>query len=175
MNPTPQGKIDNLEDLLRYARKFERDAALRYSELADQMEVFNNPELANLFRKMAVIEQMHVDDVSALCGELGVEEEDIAKTRWVGLETSEAPDYSEIHYQALPAHMIRLAMGFEQKNAEFYANLAKGTSNDKVREAAKRLQAEEEMHLRELETWLKRYPESDPDWDYDMDPPMELE
>ncbi|MEZ5584707.1 MAG: ferritin family protein [Candidatus Competibacteraceae bacterium] len=37
------------------------EATERYGELAEQMEVHNNPELAGLFRKMAAIEQQHVD------------------------------------------------------------------------------------------------------------------
>lgn len=168
-------KIETIEELLGYARAFERDAALRYAELADQMEVHNNPDLAGMFRKMSLVEQLHVDAVNDLCAEVGVPEENMPKPRWSGLQSGEAPDFSEMHYMSLPSQMIKLAMRFEKENAEFYGKLAKTSSDKKIQEAALRLQKEEEMHLRELEAWLKRYPDPDSNWDEDMDPPMELE
>jgi hypothetical protein len=51
---TGEGKvIATLEDLLAHARDMEAEAAERYDDLADQMEVHNNHEVARLFRKLA--------------------------------------------------------------------------------------------------------------------------
>ena len=166
--------IQSVEELLKYAYQIERDAATRYTALAEQMDVHNNPELAAVFRKMAVLEQMHVDDIGGLSRELDIPEEKIAP-RWLGLESGEAPDFADLHYQAQPWHMLRLAMVFEKRNAEFYAKLAAATNVQVVRDVATRLAKEEEMHLNELDKWSKRYPEPEADWDVDMDPPGELE
>ena len=55
--------INTLDELLVHAHELEREAVERYEELAGQMEVHNQPELAELFHKMAAIEQLHVDKV----------------------------------------------------------------------------------------------------------------
>ena len=41
--------INTLDELLAHAHELEREAVERYEELADQMEVHNQPELAKLF------------------------------------------------------------------------------------------------------------------------------
>lgn len=58
--------IDTLPELLAYARALESEAVERYEDLAEQMETHHNLELAELFRKMAAIEQQHVDQVQTL-------------------------------------------------------------------------------------------------------------
>jgi len=60
--------INTLDELLVHAHELEREAVERYEELAGQMEVHNQPELAELFHKMAAIEQQHVDKVESLAG-----------------------------------------------------------------------------------------------------------
>jgi len=174
VNKNDHHDIKSVEELLKYALQIERDAALRYAALAEQMDVHNNPELAAVFRKMAVLEQMHVDDIGGLCGELEIPEEKVA-SRWIGLESGEAPDFADLHYKTKPWHMLRLAMVFEKRNAEFYADLAEKADIRLVRDVAARLAKEEQMHLAELEKWSKHYPEPDADWAEDMDPPGELE
>jgi rubrerythrin len=58
--------IANVEDLLAHARTMEAEAAERYDDLADQMEVHNNHEVARLFRKLAEIEAKHIAAVEAM-------------------------------------------------------------------------------------------------------------
>lgn len=174
MTTRDHNDIRTLEELLQHAQRIERDAALRYAALAEQMDVHNNPELAAVFRKMAVLEQMHVDDIDGLCRELDIPAERVA-SRWKGLEAGEAPDFTELHYLARPWHMLKLAMKYEKQNADFYGRLSRSAEIRVVREVAARLQKEEIQHLAELEKWIGRYPEPDADWDQDMDPPGELE
>lgn len=166
--------IKSVEELLKHAHQIERDAALRYAMLADQMDVHNNPELAAMFRKMSVLEQMHVDDINSVCKELDIAETAIA-SRWMGLEGGEAPDFADLHYQNQPWHMLKLAMKFEKQNADFYSTLAASAEIPLLREVATRLAKEELLHLSELEKWIRRYAEPESDWDVDFDKPGELE
>jgi rubrerythrin len=166
--------IRSVEELLKHAHQLERDAALRYAALADQMDVHNNPELAAMFRKMSVLEQMHVDDISGICKELDMPE-GVTRSRWLGLEGGEAPDFADMHYQIQPWHMLKLAMKFEKQNADFYADVASTTDVPVLRDVAARLAKEENLHLTELEKWIRRYPEPESDWDFDFDKPADLE
>ena len=46
-----------------HAYAMEAEAAERYAEFADSMEVHNNREVAELFRKLSRIEQRHADQI----------------------------------------------------------------------------------------------------------------
>ncbi len=166
--------IESVDELMMHALQLERDAALRYLALAEQMEVHNNTELAAIFRKMAALEQMHVRELYGLCDVLETPPEYRA-SRWLGLESGEAPDFADVHYQSQPRHMLQLAMAMENRNADYFAELAATTKNPLVREFATRLMKEEELHIAELEKWIVRYPEPEAGWDEDLDPPGELE
>ena len=50
-------------EFLARAWAMEVEAAERYAMLADAMEEHNNPEVAELFRKLARIEQLHADGI----------------------------------------------------------------------------------------------------------------
>ena len=164
-------RVSTPEELLAHASKMERSAAIRYAELADQMEVHNNPELAEFLREMSRIEWGHVNDIDQLSGGINTEGAS-TKDRWSVLSGGEAPDYGDMHYLSQPHHVLKLALDFEITNAKYYSEVAQKTEDTELQELAKRLQAEEEHHVAELESWLVRYPEPDPDWDEDMDAPV---
>ena len=55
----------NLDEFMAQALAMERDAAQRYEEIADAMEVHNNREVAQLFRTMAGYEARHAETIMA--------------------------------------------------------------------------------------------------------------
>ena len=64
-------EILSIEELLSHAHRMEAEASERYAELADQMEVHNNDEVAALFRKLSEIEGKHIAQVYYVKGEDG--------------------------------------------------------------------------------------------------------
>ena len=164
--------IRTLPELLAHARAMEGEAVERYTELADQMEVHNNREAAALFKRMAEIETIHVENVGALCA--GMELPDIPawEYSWDGPEAPEAVDPSEVHYLLSAREAVVLALTHERRGADFYAALAESAKRKDVREMAEKLAAEEREHVGWLEKWLERYPESEAGYDDDLDPPL---
>lgn len=159
-------RLQTVDDLLGYSRAIEEEAAERYAELSDMMTVHNNRDLAEFFKRMAEVEQKHLDHVKYL--------QNPARSRdfhGVDLGGREAPDWNEFHYLHMPYHAINIALRFEQRAADFFADLSRraDVAND-VRELAAELAEEEAGHVRELTELLKRYPEPAEDWDYDPDP-----
>ena len=66
---TPRTDVPStLQDLMAQALVMEHDAVARYTEFADMMETHNNPEVAEWFRKMAVIEGKHATQIMAEMG-----------------------------------------------------------------------------------------------------------
>ena len=133
-------------------------------------------EVAEFFKRMADIEWIHVYHVGELSREMGGE--DGTPTRasaGARLEGAELPDMEDMHYMQRPYHAIALAMKYEQRAVDYYSRIVKSTTNEQVRTAARRLVSEEEMHVRELERWLARYPKPEDGWDEDPDPPVAQE
>lgn len=166
-----QKPIKSVEELLAHALAMETEAAERYAELADQMAVHNNKEMAALFQKLAEIEQQHVHHVSDLSKGAELPRIPPWEYRWPGASSPEAIDADDVHYLTRPYQAIELALRHERRGAEFYADLARGAKRVDVRELAARLAAEEEEHVHWLEQWLARYPKPEGDWDEDPDPP----
>ena len=60
----PVRTIGSTEELLAYSLAMETEAVDRFNDLAEQMEVHHNYEVADLFRKLAKIEGLHIDNVN---------------------------------------------------------------------------------------------------------------
>lgn len=161
----------SLEDLLAYARIMERASVERYAELAEVMAMHNNQELSELFRRMSENEWLHVQNVDELSHEFSVKQGAVQPGAGDRLRGAEIPQSEDVHYMHSPYQVLKLAQQSEQSALDFYRQLAESAANEEVRAAALRLAAEEEAHLRELDAWLSRYPEPEPDWAVDPDPP----
>ena len=61
--------INNIGEFLAHAHALEVEAAAQYDDLAEQMDVHNNPEVAELFRKLAEIEGKHVNKIDDKAGD----------------------------------------------------------------------------------------------------------
>ncbi len=169
-------KVSNLhfeseEELLAHSHALEVEAADRFAELADVMEVHNNPDVAEFFRKMERIERIHVDNIDQLAA--GKELPHIAPWdyKWDDGESPEAFDNQQAHYMMRPYHAIKVAIKHEQKAADFFAAVAEHASQEGVKQLALKLRDEEVEHVRLLEDWLKKVPQPEADWYVDMDPP----
>jgi rubrerythrin len=159
------------DELMQQALAMEREAVARYNELADIMEVHNNHEVAELFRKMAVIEGHHV---SGILSEMGWAEDMVAPRQpgvWASADAPESVPLDEMHYLMHPWHALQLALGAEQRAEAFFESMAQAATNDAVREAALEMRDEEAEHVALIQEWLARTPQPDPEWAVDPDPP----
>jgi rubrerythrin len=156
---------------MAYAYAMEGEAAERYAEFADSMEVHNNREVAELFRKLSRIEQRHADQIVE---QMGWKQAPAlsANVRWEGAEGPETGAPIELHYLMQPYHALQIALHNEKRARDFFTHLVKLTSNAGVRKAALEMQQEEVEHVRLIEEWLKRTPVPESNWEADLDPPM---
>ena len=161
------------EWLLAHAMAIETEAVDRYEELADQMEVHNNPEVAAFFRKMAEIEGKHVTNVEHLCGDTELPHISPWDLAWAGDESPESPKHTDdVHYLMTPYHAIEMAIDGEQRAADFFRAVAENeAAPDDVRNLADELARDELEHVRLLREWLGAHAEPDDDWHHDPDPP----
>ena len=163
--------VASASEFMAHAYAMEAEAAERYAEFADSMEVHNNREVAELFRKLSRIEQRHADQILE---QMGWKQSPVssADVRWHGAEGPETADPTELHYLMQPYHALQIAWHNEKRARDFFAHLAKVTTNAGVRKGALEMQEEEAEHVRLIEEWLKRTPVPDSNWETDPDPPM---
>ena len=169
MNRGPD--INLIDELLAHSLAIEREAAERYAELADQMEVHHNHEVAALFRKLAAIEAKHIAEVERRSAGHTLPHIPPWEYRWGDAESPEAPLHDEAHYLMTPYHALSLALAAEQRAEKFFAQVAATATQEDVRRMAGGLRDEEAEHVSLIEKWLNRYPKPEAGWDQDTDPP----
>jgi rubrerythrin len=159
-----------LTEFMAQALAMEREAAQRYSDFADAMEMHNNREAAALFRKMAGVERKHATRIMVEMGWKDVPALQAGKPSWDGFEAPETTPGDEVHYLMQPYHALQLALLNEQRAERFFARLARVATVESVRAAARELQAEEREHVKLVRAWMKKLPKPDRYWANDPDP-----
>jgi rubrerythrin len=161
----------SVDMLLAYSLAIEQEAAERYAELGDQMQVHNNHEVAELFHKLAAIEAKHVANVKAIGEGRELPRISLWDLQWDDGESPEAPSHDEVHYLMTPYHALSLALFAERRAVAFFARVAQEADDEEVRHMASQLRSEEQQHVTLMQQWLGRYPEPEAGWDEDPDPP----
>lgn len=167
---TRDSDIATVTELMTYAYAMEAEAAERYAEFADAMDAHNNPEVAELFRKLARIEHQHGEQVVQAMGWAAPPRPRVG-FRWHGTEAPESGESGELHYLMHPHHALRIAYQNERRAVDFFSRIARGGGDAAVRKAAAEIEEEEREHVRLIEEWLKRTPQPPADWALDPDPP----
>lgn len=160
-----------LVEFMAQAWEMEIEAAQRYSDFADAMEIHNNREVAAMFRTMAGYETKHADEIMATMGWSEAPPVTARDGTWPGYEGPETSPGDEVHYLMQPWHALQLALAAEERAERFFAELARIAKNKAVRDAAHALRAEEQEHVALVRAWMKKVPKPDRDWALDPDPP----
>jgi rubrerythrin len=159
-------------DLLAHAKAMETEALERYLDLAEQMEVHHNPEVAELFRKMARVERIHVEKILERVGDQDLPHIPPWEYKWSDDEAPESITVEDAHYLMTPHHALTLALRAERRAFDFYSRVVETAGPGEVLELARELMEEEREHIALIEEWLAKVPEPDDDWAEDPDPPL---
>ena len=171
----PQKSIGSTEELLAYSLALETEAVERFDDLADQMEMHHNYEVADLFRKLSKIEGLHIENVNKTAAGKQLPSLLAWEFEWDGGESPEGGAMEDAHYLMQPWHAIELAMHGEKRAVAFFRHVADTSTDEGVIKMALELVEEEEEHVALLQKWQERFPRPDEDWDEDLDPPTVLE
>ena len=174
--PAPRAKAGagapaSIATLMTYALWLELDAVERYRELADAMEMHNNRDVSELFRKMAAIEGRHADKIMKQMAWTKVPPLPPGPSPWPGFESPETVAHEEVHYLMQPWHALSLALKGEERAHRFFARLAGEATAPAVKRAATEMADEEREHVELVRSWMTKVPRPDDDWREDPDPP----
>ncbi len=179
-SPSPQSAatmypwITSLPELLAHAHAIEVDAYERYVLLADSMDVANNKELSDLFRKLASHEEKHAAEIlrRANADNIKLPQIRLSDQAWADGESPESASLEQAHYLMTPWHALQMALKAEQGAFDFFDHLCKNLNDDDMRKWAEVFRKEEEEHVRLVNELLQKYPEPKEGWDEDDDPPV---
>lgn len=172
MKITLNHPIETVPDFLAHALELENESMERYEQLADSMEIHNNPEVAELFKKMAGFGERHAAEVLEHAAGLELPRIPPWDFKWTGAESPENQDFDEVSYLMTPCQALRISLLNEKIGRDFYAEVAKTTGNPEVRRLAEEFATEESEHVGLLEQWMRSLEEcrEEPPPD-DLDPP----
>jgi rubrerythrin len=163
--------IESLAEFLAHALELEVESAERYRELADNMQVHNNLEVAELFRKLARYGDAHAAEVQERAAGLQLPYISPWDFKWSCPEAPEAPCMENAHYLMNKCQALELALHNEIRGRDFYVQVAAASSDPEVREAATEMAAEEEGHVAMLREWVTREACVAEQRPADLDPP----
>jgi len=164
-------QMTDLDTFLAYSVALEEEAAERHDELADMMEVHNNPEVAETFRKLAHYSRLHAQEIRDRS-----QGSDLPKIApwdfgWETMEGPETADIADMNYLMNMVQALRVAMGNEQRAHDFYFAISEESPDAEVRAVAAEFADEEKEHLALLGKWLEKLPETADEEMFDPDPP----
>lgn len=172
---TPQDQpINSLGVLLAHALAMETDAADRYGELADQMEMHRKADVATIFRRLESAEKKHLAELEELCAEMDLPHIAPWDFKWGG-ESPEAIAVDRVSYQMSVKGAVLLALHHEKLAYGFYSRVAAQTSDSEVKRLARQFADEEMQHVAWLETWRDQCGPDDEKPLDDPDPPLSQE
>ena len=157
-------------DFMARAYTMELEAIERYTQFAEQLDTHNNREVAQLFRKLADIENLHAKRILQEMNWPSVPALPPAYA-WDGDEGPETAPFDSLHYLMQPWHALEIALRCERDAQQYYENIAASGAPRKVRDAAREMASEEAEHVRLIQEWMKRVPRPGVGWDEDPDPP----
>lgn len=176
MSPSGSPAISSLADLFAVAWQIEADAVDRYLMLADQMDVFNNAELAAIFRDLARAEGLHRDEIKKMAGDIDVVAHARTLGRWKKGESPEEADIDSTHYMMTPWHALQMALAGEKRALAFFQQIVATTKDAKIKEMAEEFVEEEAEHVNLCHRLLRKYQApSGESWQDDPDPPISQE
>ncbi len=156
---------------LAHAIALEDEAAERYDELADAMEVHNNRDVADLFRKLAGFSRLHGQEVRERAAGVELPHLKPWEFSWSATGGPESASIDQTHYMMTPYHCIHLALLNERRGHVYYADQAYRSEDAEVRRLAQEFANEEAEHVTLLEKWAATLSPPDDNWDDDLDPP----
>jgi len=157
-------------DFMVQAYIMECDARDRYAEFADQMEVHNNAQVAQLFRKLARVEGLHAQKIMKKMGWRTPPSPTLA-WMWKGTDAPESAPVTALHYLMQPYHALELALECEERAAAFFTSMTRSIAPAEVKRVAIEMAKEEREHVRLIKGWMKKVEKPAPGWDRDLDPP----
>jgi rubrerythrin len=170
MSEKPSIGFDSIAEFLVHAHALEQELAQRYEEMADSLEVHNNPEVASLFRQLAKYNETHAGKLILQAEACDMPKVPPWEYQWLCIDVPE--DCMEAtNYLMTTQQALQLALRMEEGSRSFYHLAIQGSPFQPVKKLAQKIMILKEQHLVLLNGWLGSEAESHALPPEDLDPP----
>ena len=145
--PSPSATLQTVPELLAHALAMETEAAERYGELADQMEMHRRTAVAAIFRRLESAEKKHLVDLAEMCKGIALPHYAPWDFTWCSNEAPETIATDSVHYHLSVREAVVLALEHERKATQFYVNIADTAQATDVASLARQFADEEREHI----------------------------
>ncbi|MCP4076146.1 MAG: ferritin family protein [Gammaproteobacteria bacterium] len=163
--------IEDLETFLALAYLLEIESSDRYTELADNMQVHNDPEVEQLFRKLSEYSGKHASEIIEHAEGMVLPNVASWDFEWQSPEGPETTAFEFVEYQITPVKVLQLALHNEIRGHDFYAHIAEQSPSEEIRKLATEFTDEESEHVELLKNWIAEMEQNKGNTRDDMDPP----
>jgi rubrerythrin len=154
--------MDSVEIFLAHTVRLEREAALRFDQLADAMQTAGNREVAQLFKRLAHFSRLHLADATARSGFRDVPDLGPQEFVWPDIESPETAAIWATDPFIGCEQALQVARDAESAGLRFYQDILDQTEDPEIKRFATEFVAEEGQHVAELERWLSLHRDGKP-------------
>ncbi len=145
----------SVESLYAHALAIEEESVRRYGELSGRMSLQGEETLSGLFGLLARFEQGHAALIKAHTKTMKLPAVDPQQHAWV---QGHAGNGSSRAGRLTPRVALETALKAEKTAKAFYESVATRTRNRAIRELARDMAGEEQLHMETIEYALERLP-----------------
>tara|TARA_R110002167_G_scaffold39585_3_gene122154 strand:+ start:1455 stop:1958 length:504 start_codon:yes stop_codon:yes gene_type:complete len=154
--------------LLRDSLALKHEIADCYTQLAEQLDNFNNPDAAACFLKLAEQQQQQIHRLGVLASAQHPGSDQALPTR-VDQESPADDINANSHYLMTPYHAVELALEIERTTQQTLLARLNIAESDPQSQPQQQEHAQQIQFLQQL---LSSYPKPSEHWDEDLDPPF---
>ena len=156
--------IRSAPELYAHAIAIEREAAARYTELAQQMADRGNDAVAELFYALAREEAEHLDALERRTDGVALPRIADGQYRWLDAAAPETAAHEWLFRLMTPRQALLIALDAERRAEAFFEGAMLGAEDPALRALAREMALEETEHIRIVERLIERTPDPLVDW-----------
>lgn len=157
--------IGSIAELYTHALAVEREAAARYAELAEFMADHDNRPVAELFARLAQIEDEHADAIVARVRGLQLPALRSYEHAWFDAGPPETVAHEFVFRLMTPHDALKVALEAEQRARAYFEEVFANATDPDVKMLAAAMIQEEQQHIDWVERALATDPDPHLDWD----------
>lgn len=151
--------IESPAELYAHAIAIEREAAERYSQLAERMDDEGRDDLARVFDLLAREEAEHLEALEQRTNGIVLPEIDDSRYKWLDAGAPETAARELVYRLMTPRQALAIALHAEQRAQAFFEHVHWTSSDPALRALAKEMAAEEREHAALIARMLSDTPE----------------
>jgi rubrerythrin len=157
--------IGSTAELYAHALAVEREAAARYAELAEFMSDHDNQPVAELFARLAQIEEEHAAALLARTRNLDMPALRPFEHTWFDAGPPETVAHEFVFRLMTPHDALKVALEAEQRARAYFEQVFADATDPDVKMLAASMIQEEQQHIEWVERALAMDPDPHIDWD----------